>query len=85
MPWLLVGFENTMYGEEIGAYVVLEEGATLSAEDVLEACSTLPFAKQPKVVVFGEEFPVTATGKYQRLKLKPLFAQWKSAQFREVA
>jgi len=36
----------------------------------------------PKVVVFGETFPVTSTGKYQRNQLKPLFAKWKDQQFR---
>ncbi|MEP0765001.1 MAG: acyl--CoA ligase [Fimbriimonadia bacterium] len=81
---MAVGFENDMYGEEIGAYVVLEEGATLTEDDILRACAAaLPFNKRPKVVVFGEEFPVTSTGKYQRNKLKPLFAQWRGTQFRE--
>jgi long-chain acyl-CoA synthetase len=42
----------------------------------------LPFAKCPKAVVFGEEIPVTVTGKYQRLKLKPLFAEFAKVQFR---
>lgn len=79
---MAVGFENNMYGEEIGAYVV-KESARLTEQDVLKALETLPFSKRPKVVVFGEEFPVTSTGKYQRLKLRPLFAQWKDAQFRD--
>ena len=43
----------------------------------------LPFHKQPKVVVFGTDVPVTATGKYQRLKLKHLFAEWEHTQFRK--
>lgn len=89
---MAVGFENNFYGEEVGAYVQLE----LSPEDlsdaqrkeieasILLACrQKLPYAKSPKVVVFGETFPVTSTGKYQRNKLKPLFAAWKDTQFRE--
>lgn len=80
---MAVGFENDFYGEEVGAYVQLEPGANLTEEDILRACrQTLPFAKSPKVVVFGDTFPVTSTGKYQRNKLKPLFEQWKSTQFR---
>lgn len=81
---MAVGFENDFYGEEIGAYVQLQPGATLTEEDILQACrQKLPFAKSPKVVVFGDTFPVTSTGKYQRNRLKPLFAAWKSRQFRD--
>ena len=78
---MAVGFEHNMYGEEIGAYIQLEKGANLTEEDILKACQSLPFPKRPKVVIFGQTFPVTATGKYQRLKLKPLFVEWKDVQF----
>lgn len=81
---MAVGFENNFYGEEIGAYVQLEEGATLTEDEIVAACLVdLPYAKSPKVVLFGTDFPVTSTGKYQRNKLKPLFAQWKNSLFRE--
>ena len=80
---MAVGFENDFYGEEVGAYVQLESGATLTAEEILAACrAALPASKSPKVVVFGDTFPVTSTGKYQRNKLKPLFAKWRGVQFR---
>ncbi len=79
---LAIGFDNDWYSEEVGAYVVRGEGASLSEADILAACRTrLPFAKCPKVVVFGDEVPVTVTGKYQRLKLKPLFAAFAATQF----
>ena len=81
---MAVGFENDLYGEEVGAYVQREEGSKISAEAIIEACRTeLPYSKRPKVVVFGDTFPVTSTGKYQRNKLKPLFEEWKGVQFRE--
>ncbi|HBZ69939.1 MAG TPA: long-chain fatty acid--CoA ligase [Deltaproteobacteria bacterium] len=81
---LAVGFENDWYGEEVGAYVKLEPGAPLDEGAILEACrQRLPFAKAPKVVVFGEDIPVTSTGKYQRGRLRHLFAAHKSTQFRE--
>ncbi len=79
---MAVGFENDFYGEEVGAYCVLQPGANLTAEQFLAACAAkLPYERRPKVVVFGEEFPVTSTGKYQRNKLKPLFAKWRGASF----
>lgn len=81
---MAVAFDNDYYGEEVGAYVVRHDGAALSDEDILRACSAhLPFAKRPKVVVFGQDFPVTATGKYQRNKLKPLFESFRRVQYRE--
>jgi long-chain acyl-CoA synthetase len=80
---LAIAFENDYYGEEVGAYVVLEEGAALTEDQILQACrAKLTFEKAPKVVVFGTEVPVTTTGKYQRLKLRERFAAWRAVQFR---
>lgn len=80
---LAIGFDSDWYGEEVGAYVVLAPGAAVTENEILAACRLrMPFAKCPKVVVFGEDIPMTLTGKYQRLKLKPLFAAFHSTQFR---
>ncbi len=81
---LAVGFKNDYYGEEVGAYVVTEEGADVDADGLLAYCrERLTFEKAPKVVVFGTDVPVTTTGKYQRLKLQGLFAAWEHTQFRK--
>ena len=80
---IAVAFENSWYGEEVGAYV-RKADASLSEEDLLTFCAEhLPFHKRPKVVLFGEEIPVTSTGKYQRNKVKGLFTAYKETQFRE--
>jgi acyl-CoA synthetase (AMP-forming)/AMP-acid ligase II len=81
---LAVGFENDWYGEEVGAYIHVKDGVTLTEADILTYCRKFfSFQKSPKVVVFGNNIPVTSTGKYQRNKLKPLFEKWKSVQFKE--
>lgn len=81
---IAVGFENDWYGEEVGAFVQLNEGAEEDKKAKLDYCQkNLPFSKAPKVVVFGEELPVTSTGKYQRLKVAHLFEQWKEKQFKK--
>ncbi|HET6273476.1 MAG TPA: class I adenylate-forming enzyme family protein [Bacteroidota bacterium] len=81
---IAVGFENDWYGEEVGAYVKPKDGMVLSEDGVIAHCRKhLPFSKSPKVVVFGNEIPVTSTGKYQRTKCKVLFAKWKAVQFHE--
>lgn len=80
---LAVAFENDYFGEEVGAYLVLGDGAEVTEEQVLAHCrARMPFEKSPKAVVFGTELPVTSTGKYQRLKLREQFAQWRHTQFR---
>ncbi len=80
---LAIAFNNTYYGEEVGAYVVPEDDARLDADALLAYCrARLTFEKSPKIVIFGDDIPVTSTGKYQRLKLRDRFAQWRDTQFR---
>lgn len=88
---MAVPFENRFYGEEVAAYVVLEEGFARSealAEEIRRAAAQqLPFSQQPKVVLFGEEVPYTTTGKPKRLALRELLAErlapYRDVQYRE--
>ncbi len=81
---LAIGFKNHYMGEEVGAYVVLNEGAAVVTDELIAYCrEKLTFEKSPKVVVFGTEIPVTTTGKYQRLKLQDRFSEWEHTQFRK--
>lgn len=80
---ICVGFENNMYGEEVGALVIREHDEVTESQ-ILEYCQQhLPYSKSPKVVLFTDQLPVTSTGKYQRNKVKHIFAQWKDTQFRK--
>ena len=80
---LAIAFQNDYYGDEVGAYVVPQEGAKLESEEILSECrAQMPFEKSPKVVVFGKDVPVTSTGKFQRLKLQALFKKWEREQFK---
>ena len=84
---LAVPFANRYYGDEIAAYVVPHEGATLEADSVLAWCrERLDFAKSPKVVVTGSEIPYTTTGKPMRIELARTLAdelsQYRGVQFR---
>ncbi len=80
---LAIGFENRYYGEEVGAYVQPEPGTTLTEAQVIAWCrEKLGANKSPKVVLFGDDIPVTSTGKYQRGRLKHLFEAHKDKQFR---
>ena len=82
---LAVPFENRYYGEEIAAYVV--PSAEVTEQDILDFCAErLDFAYRPKVVLFGDEVPFTATGKAKRLtlrdQLKEQLASYRDVQFR---
>jgi acyl-CoA synthetase (AMP-forming)/AMP-acid ligase II len=58
-------------------------GSDVTEEDVIDFClQYLPSTKAPKVVLFGDNIPVTTTGKFQRRMVAPLFSQWKSVQFK---
>jgi long-chain acyl-CoA synthetase len=81
---IAVAFENNWYGEEVGAYV-RKSDPDLREEDLLAYChEQLPFYKAPKVVIFGEEIPVTSTGKYQRNRVKSLFSAYRETQFQSA-
>ncbi|HJU05255.1 MAG TPA: AMP-binding protein, partial [Nitrospiraceae bacterium] len=59
---MAVPFENRYYGEEIAAYIIPKEGSAPTEADLLAFCQgQLPFAKRPKVILFGAEMPYTAT------------------------
>jgi long-chain acyl-CoA synthetase len=79
---LAVPFEHRVYGDEIAAYVVAD--GSLTEREVLDHCATrLDYAHQPKVVIFGDDVPYTATGKAKRLELKSRLAAQLSA-YREA-
>lgn len=84
---IAVGFDNDWYGEEVGALVLLKDGFEQSDETkdkIIKVCrEKLPYYKTPKTVIFSETIPVTSTGKYQRNKVKYLFSDFKTVQFRE--
>ena len=84
---IAVGFDNDWYGEEVGALVLLKDGQNPTDElksVIIKKCrEKLPFYKTPKAVVFSDSIPVTSTGKYQRNKVKHMFGEYKTVQFKE--
>lgn len=79
---LAVPFENRFYGEEIAAYVVADGPVT--EQEILDFCAErLDFSLRPKVVLFGDDVPFTATGKAKRLSLKTQLKE-RLGEFREV-
>ena len=60
-------------GEEIKVYVVLKEGITLTAEEILQYCqSQLAKYKWPKLIEFMNSLPRNPMGKILRKELRKL-------------
>lgn len=58
------------YGEEVGAFIILKEGADIRESDVRDFCrGKISRFKIPKYVHFLTDYPMTASGKIQKFKL----------------
>lgn len=69
----VVGVPSKKYGEAVGAFIILEDGARLSVEEVWEFCrGNISRYKIPKYVFFVDEYPLTGSGKIQKYKLREL-------------
>ncbi|UNC91020.1 AMP-binding protein [Candidatus Contubernalis alkaliaceticus] len=67
----VIGVPSRDYGEEIMAYIILKEKAELTAEEVKEFVKGhMARHKVPKYVDFVDSFPMTASGKIQKYKLR---------------
>ena len=59
------------YGEEVGAFIKLKEGETLTEEEVKLFCrGQIARYKIPKYIFFVNDFPMTASGKIQKYRLR---------------
>ena len=61
------------YGEEVGAFIILKEGATLTEDEVKDFCrGQIARHKIPKYIFFVDSYPLTGSGKIQKFKLKDI-------------
>jgi long-chain acyl-CoA synthetase len=68
-----IGVPAPMMGEEIKVYVVLKEGMTVVAEEILQYCqSQLAKYKWPKFIEFTNSLPRNPMGKILRKELRKL-------------
>jgi len=68
------GVPDEKYGEEVAAAIRLNPSAETSAEEVRDFClNRIARFKIPRHIRFVESFPMTASGKIQRFKLREQF------------
>jgi fatty-acyl-CoA synthase len=69
----VAGVPSEKYGEEVGAFIVLKEGRTYQPEDIRDFCrGQISHYKIPKYVAFVNDYPMTASGKIQKYKLREM-------------
>lgn len=67
----VIGVPSKKYGEEICACIITREGETLTEEEVKTYCKeNIAFFKIPSYCWFLDEFPMTASGKIQKVVLR---------------
>lgn len=69
----VIGVPDRLLGQAITAYVVLDEGIRMTAQDVMRACAQrLEGLLVPKYIEFCEELPKTESGKIRKATLRKM-------------
>ncbi len=67
------GVPDRKYGEQVMAAIKLKDGVSLSADDVKAFCKgRIANYKIPYYIKFVDEYPMTASGKIQKFKLREM-------------
>ena len=77
----VIGIPDEMYGEEVAAFVVLNDGATATADEIIAFCKQhLADYKCPKTIYFLDEIPKGPTGKLLKRALRNLAMHYVSTK-----
>jgi fatty-acyl-CoA synthase len=67
------GVPDAKYGEQVMAAIKLKESVSTSSEEIQEFCrGSIANYKVPRYVKFVDDFPMTASGKIQKFKLREM-------------
>ena len=67
------GVPDNALGEEVAAWIKLEEGTSITQEEILQYChGRLPVSCLPRYIKFVNEFPTTPLGKAQKFKMREI-------------
>jgi long-chain acyl-CoA synthetase len=69
----VIGVPNKKTGEALKAHIVLKEGRTLTAQQVIDYChENITRYKTPKLISFNESLPLSPVGKILKTELRKL-------------
>ncbi|UXH46688.1 AMP-binding protein [Rossellomorea vietnamensis] len=67
----VIGIPDEVYGEEVMAWIILKEGQTATSEEIREYCTgKISRHKIPRYIEFTDAYPMTASGKIQKFRLR---------------
>lgn len=67
----VVGIPDSVYGEEVMAWIILKDGESATVDEIKEYCKgKISKHKIPRYIEFTESYPMTASGKIQKFKLR---------------
>lgn len=73
----MVGVPNERLGEEVCAFIRVEEGKKVDREKVKQFYKDkIAYFKIPEFVIQIDAFPKTASGKVQKFKLQEMFTKF---------
>lgn len=71
----VIGLPHEYWTEAVTAFVILKPEQTATEEEIIQLCkSELGGYEVPKRVVFLDELPMTATGKFQKVEIRKQYA-----------
>jgi fatty-acyl-CoA synthase len=77
----IVGVPDEKYGEQVMAFVRVKEGETLTLEELQDFCrGQIAHFKIPQALQIVTEYPMTASGKIQKYKLREMAVQLRQSQ-----
>ena len=72
----VVGVASKKYGEQPAAFIIRMPGAEITEQDVEDFCrNKIAWFKIPKYVCFVDAYPMTASQKIQKYKLREMAAR----------
>ena len=72
----VIGVPHEQYGEEIVAFIILNEGAACTAEDIIQwSKKQLANYKYPRHIKFVKSLPMSATNKILKREIRKMFAE----------
>jgi len=72
----VVAVPSRKYGEEVAAFVIPQKGADLKPEDVRDFCrGKISWYKIPRFVAIVKEYPLTASGKIMKYRMREMAAE----------
>ena len=67
----MIGVPDDKYGEELCAWIMLRENASVTEDDIKAYCrGQIAHYKIPRYVKFVDGFPMTVTGKIQKFLMR---------------